>query len=223
MNLEGISVLLFDVNGVLIDSNLANAMALARAFTEDSEVQGRIVELYLQMTGIDRGTKTRRVQEQIIGRPFEENEFERRWEKARRFTRESMTGAPLLPGCRETLETLGRLGLKRVALSNTPETELRAILAAKGIDTLFDVIRGGGDRPKSESLMRVVEELKLDTKACLFIGDGKGDLRAARHAGIAFVAIDPGTGEFDGETGLHGPYKSLAHWAREVLRTMNNE
>jgi phosphoglycolate phosphatase-like HAD superfamily hydrolase len=222
MNLEGIRVIIFDVNGVLIDSNPANAMALARAFTKDRGVQGRIVELYLRMTGIDRGTKIRRVQERIIGRPFETAEFERLWEKTKRFTRESMIGAPLLPGCRETLAELGRLALTRVALSNTPETELREILAAKGIDGLFDVIRGGGDRPKSESLVRVVMELELDPQSCLFIGDGKGDLRAARHARIAFAGIDPGTGEFDGETGLHGPYGSLGDWARETLGRMNN-
>jgi len=217
VSLEGISVCIFDINGVLIDSNRANALALARAFTEDPALRDRIVALYLQLTGIDRGTKIRRVREQIIGRPFKDNEFQRHWDRVKEFTRESMIGAPLLPGCRETLEELGRRRLKRVALSNTPAKELKEILAAKRIDTLFDVIRGGGDRPKSESLMRVINELALDRDACVFIGDGKGDYQAATHAGIRFIAIDPGTGEFDPYGGFEGPYRDLAHWGRETL------
>jgi hypothetical protein len=49
------------------------------------------------------------------------------------------------------------------------------------------------------------------------MGDGKGDLGAARSAGVAFVAIDPGTGEFDDEEGFEGPYKNLFEWGRRVL------
>ncbi len=49
------------------------------------------------------------------------------------------------------------------------------------------------------------------------MGDGKGDLAAARSAGVPFVAIDPGTGEFDGEEGFDGPYKNLADWGQRVL------
>jgi phosphoglycolate phosphatase-like HAD superfamily hydrolase len=217
MTLEGITTCVFDINGVLIDSNRANATALARAFTQDAAVQDRIVSLYLQLTGIDRGTKIRKVQDRVMGRPFEKGEFQRVWDRVRIFTRDAMVGAPLLPGCRETLTELGRRGLKRVALSNTPGPELKAILAAKRLDALFDVIRGGGDRPKAESLMRVIEELALDASTCLFIGDGKGDYLAATRAGIRFIAIDPGTGEFDTYDGFEGPYRNLAHWGREAL------
>ena len=57
MDLSRIKVCIFDVNGVLIDSNLANARAMAEAFTEDPALQERIAELYLTLTGIDRGSK----------------------------------------------------------------------------------------------------------------------------------------------------------------------
>jgi hypothetical protein len=47
-----------------------------------------------------------------------------------------------------------------------------------------------------------------------FVGDGKGDLWAAQAAGVPFVAIDPDTGEFDGEEGFGGPFTSLVEWGR---------
>lgn len=47
LNLK-ITVCIFDVNGVLIDSNLANARAMAQAFADDPMVQERIAQKYPQ-------------------------------------------------------------------------------------------------------------------------------------------------------------------------------
>lgn len=217
MNLERITVCIFDVNGVLIDSNLANARAMAQAFTDDPLVKERITQQYLTLSGIDRGTKIRTIQEQVIGRPFKEKEFELRWERFKTLGSESMHRAPLLPGCKEVLVDLGRRQITRVALSNTPIVELRDVLASHTLEPLLDHIRGGGDWPKAESLARLFQESRFEPDRCLFFGDGKGDLAAARLAGVAFVAIDPGTGGFTGEDGFEGPYRDLAEWGKKVL------
>jgi phosphoglycolate phosphatase-like HAD superfamily hydrolase len=219
MDLSRITVCVFDVNGVLIDSNLANARAMAEAFTDDRSVQERIAMVYLTLTGIDRGTKIRTIQERVIGRSFQDNEFEIRWERFKRLARQSMREAPLIRGCREVLAELGKRKVKRVALSNTPIAELREILAAHLLEPLLDLVRGGGDWPKAESLVRLLDEFRFEPQTCLFLGDGKGDLAAARKAGVAFIAIDPGTGEFQGETGFAGPYRDLAEWGEMALGT----
>jgi phosphoglycolate phosphatase-like HAD superfamily hydrolase len=219
MDLSRITVCVFDVNGVLIDSNLANARAMAEAFTDDPAVRERVATVYLTLTGIDRGTKIRTIQERVIGRSFQDNEFEIRWERFKRLARQSMREAPLIRGCREVLAELGERKVKRVALSNTPVAELREILAAHSLEPLLDIIRGGGDWPKAESLLRFLQEFRFESDTCLFLGDGKGDLVAARKAGVAFIAIDPGTGEFRGETGLEGPYRDLAEWGEMALGT----
>lgn len=217
MDLSEIKVCVFDVNGVLIDSNLANARAMAEAFTEAPVLQERIAEFYLTLTGIDRGSKIRIIQEQVVGGPFKEGEFDLRWEGFQRLAHVSMCQAPLLPGCKEVLAEVGKRHVTRAALSNTPLAELQEILAAHDLLSLLDVVRGGGDWPKSESLVRLLDELQFERDKSVFIGDGKGDLAAARHAGLSFVAIDPGVGEFDGQEGFHGPYKHLAEWAQKAL------
>lgn len=205
-------ICIFDVNGVLIDSNAANAYAMARAFSDDPVAWERIAALYLGLTGIDRGTKIRTIQEEIIGRPFDEGEFQLRWDRFTEIGRIAMRNAPLMPGVRSVLEELGRRGITRGALSNTPPALLRGILASHGLDSLLDISRGGGDWPKSESLARLLTEFHLDPADCLFFGDGRGDLAAARGTGVPFVAIDPGTGEFAGEADVEKIYGNLAEW-----------
>jgi phosphoglycolate phosphatase-like HAD superfamily hydrolase len=219
MDLSRITVCVFDVNGVLIDSNLANARAMAEAFTDDRSMQARIATVYLTLTGVDRGTKIRTVQKKVIGRSFQDKEFEIRWERFKSLARQSMREAPLIRGCREVLAELGKRKITRVALSNTPVAELNEILAVHSLEPLLDIVRGGGDWPKAESLVRLFEEFRFEPQTCLFLGDGKGDLAAARKAGVAFIAIDPGTGEFQGETGFAGPYRDLAEWGEMALGT----
>jgi len=217
MDFKKIKVCIFDVNGVLIDSNPSNAKAMGKAFSDDPIIQDQIAEYYLTLTGIDRGRKIRKVQARFFGKPLKETEFAFYWKRLIDLTRQSMTGAPLTEGCAEILTALGRLNITRIALSNTPLVELKGILRSQKLDRLLDIIRGGGDWPKSESLARLLDEFQLDPSACVFIGDGKGDLAAARYAKVPFVAIDPDTGEFEGEDGIDGPYKSLAEWGRRHL------
>ena len=216
MNLSEVSVCIFDVNGVLIDSNVANALAMGRAFTEDPAMQKQIAAFYLTLTGIDRGEKIRRVQKEVIQRPFTGNEFELRWKNLKNLTKESMSTAPLTEDCLRILNALKKRNITRVALSNTPLNELRTILKAQALESHLDIIRGGGNWPKSDSLKRLLDEFAFSPGTCLFVGDGKGDLWAAWTAGVPFAAIDPGTGEFDGEHGFDGPFQRLAEWSRQV-------
>jgi phosphoglycolate phosphatase-like HAD superfamily hydrolase len=196
---------------------LANAKAMGKAFSDDPVMQDRIAELYLTLTGIDRGNKIRKVQAHFFGEPLSEDEFTLCWKKLIDLTRQAMTGAPLTEGCADVLTALGRLRIIRIALSNTPSSELNEILKVQELDILLDIIRGGGDWPKTESLTRLLDEFQLEPATCIFIGDGKGDLAAARYAKVPFVAIDPDTGEFEGEGGFDGPYKTLAEWGKKQL------
>ncbi|MEN6441058.1 MAG: HAD hydrolase-like protein [Syntrophobacter sp.] len=213
------SVFIFDVNGVLLDSNRANAEAMAEAFTSDPVSRRRIAKFYLGLTGIDRGAKIRIIQEKLVGKPFAGGEFELRWERFGDLASKSMAAAPLTPGCREVLAELGRRKKVRVALSNTPEAELKNILDAHALAPLLDIIRGGGDWPKAESLARFLGESGIEPLDCVLMGDGKGDLNAAKQCGMPFFGIDAGTDEFRAASGLPlmARFGNLAEWGGNIL------
>ena len=82
----------------------------------------------------------------------------------------------------------------RAALSNTPEIELSEIMAARDLDSYLDIIRGGGNWPKSESLARFLREFEFDPLECIFLGDGKGDMAAASIPRSHFLESIPGRG-----------------------------
>lgn len=209
---------IFDVNGVLIDSNLANAHAMAEAFTADPDLQRRIVSRYLQLTGVDRGSKIRIIQRELVGRPFRAGEFDLRWQRFKELGTRAMLSAPLLPGCPQVLADLGVRGILRIALSNTTLDQLTDLLVRRNLTPYLDLIRGGGDWPKAESLVHLLNEFSFAPEDCLFFGDGKGDLAAARAAGVPFVAIDRVGTEFAGEKGLIGPYRNIEEWATVALQ-----
>ena len=217
MDISRYRIFIFDVNGVLFLSNEGNARALAAAFTADETVQRRIVDLYAVMSGLDRGTKIRRVQEEVIGRPFQEGEFELRWERFKELSRDSMLMAPLGRGCREVLESLGKAGKMRAALSNTPPAQLAEVLKKRGLDALLDIVRGGGDWPKTQSLARMLDECGLSAADCLFLADGRGDLAAARGSGVDFVGINEVDDEFEGASDILGRWPDLGAWGSEQL------
>ncbi len=58
-------IFLFDV---IIDSNPANADAMAKAFSDDVDTGRRIMEVCLGLSGVDRGGKIQRVQQEVMGR-----------------------------------------------------------------------------------------------------------------------------------------------------------
>ncbi len=89
------------------------------------------------------------------------------------------------------LSALGSRGITRIALSNTPLPELIETLMRMALILLLDRIQGGGDWPKSEALMRLLEEVPFLSMNASFFGDGKGDLAAARQNGVPFVASIP--------------------------------
>ncbi|MBN1141678.1 MAG: HAD family hydrolase [Deltaproteobacteria bacterium] len=217
MDIAAIRVFIFDVNGVLILSNVGNAQALAESFSDDPAIRERIIALYWTLGGIDRGSKIRTVQERIIGRPFREGEFEQRWERFRKLSSNSMRTAPLGRGCREVLSRLKELGKVRAALSNTPPAQLDEVLKARNLERCFEIVRGGGDWPKSESLARLLAETGFQPGECLFLADGRGDLAAARQSGVPFIGINDIGGEFDGAQDVIGPYPDLGAWGEENL------
>jgi phosphoglycolate phosphatase len=107
----------------------------------------------------------------------------------------------LYPGVRETLE---RISIPRVLVTNKPEGMSRKLLDALGMGALFAAIYGGEGRlprkPDPASILECLDRFRVDKSRALHVGDSGVDLATARAAGIRSCGVTYGysvPGELD--------------------------
>jgi phosphoglycolate phosphatase len=108
----------------------------------------------------------------------------------------------LYAGVRETLE---KIPVPRVMVTNKPESMTRKLLEGLKIEGLFAAIYGGEGRlprkPDPASVLESLDRFKVAKSRAILVGDSGVDVATARAAGIASCAVTYGyssPGELDG-------------------------
>jgi len=100
----------------------------------------------------------------------------------------------LYPGVIETLDALRERGL--AVLTNKPGELSRAILAGLGVAERFVHIWGAGDvprpKPDPEGLRRLMHACAANTTDTIVVGDSAIDVATARAAGVRCVGVTYG-------------------------------
>jgi phosphoglycolate phosphatase-like HAD superfamily hydrolase len=195
----GPELIIFDFDGVILESADIKTRAFARLFEHHPEHVDAVVDLHLQLAGVSRYEKFRLIYDDILERPLDDGEMERLGEEFSRLVLDEVLICPFVPGAREFLEQHHRRRGLYVA-SGTPERELRDIVSRRELDPFF---RGVYGTPalKDEISRRVLADAGIERDNAVFIGDATADLEGARGAGISFVGrVPPGAGNpFEGE------------------------
>ena len=108
------------------------------------------------------------------------------------FYREGGHGeSAVYPGVREAVERLRDRGLRLGICTNKDEAPARDLVAAKGLDDLFDVLVGGDStparKPDPTPLIRCAELLGLEMAEIAYVGDSAVDAETAKTAHMPFV------------------------------------
>ena len=94
------------------------------------------------------------------------------------------------------LVTLKKSGFRLAIITNKPAIFIQPILAGLGIDNLFELLIGGDTlaerKPHPAPLHYALEQLKVSAAQCLMIGDSKNDILAAKAANIDSVGLTYG-------------------------------
>lgn len=102
----------------------------------------------------------------------------------------------LYPGAVECLAQLKDLGIKMAMVTNKPERFLPGLLAEINMAQYFDWVVGGDTFPQKKpdptGLLWVMQQAGVTAEQCLFVGDSKNDVHAARAAQVAFVGVSYG-------------------------------
>lgn len=100
------------------------------------------------------------------------------------------------PGVRETLDWLRERDIALALITNKPARFLPELLADKGLDGYFQWIVGGDtlaqQKPDPAALFWVLEQAGVAAGEAVFVGDSRNDVRAAKAAGVACVALSYG-------------------------------
>ncbi|TQV86033.1 phosphoglycolate phosphatase [Aliikangiella coralliicola] len=195
---KGKKVLLFDLDGTLIDSapDLALAANLMLAELQMPEFSQEVVRSW-----VGNGAKTL-VQRALSGSieispELDAGYVDRALERFLQFYQANVCNeTQLYEGVRETLQRLKDRGYKLTIVTNKPEQFVTPILKSFKLNEIFELVVAGDTlakkKPDPAQLNYVCQQLSVSVQQCLMIGDSKNDILAAKAISMESIGLTYG-------------------------------
>ena len=191
--LYAVQVIIFDLDGTLVDSAEDLRAALNRLLAElglrpiePTEIKGMIGDGVLKL--LDRALVA------ANGDPQQKDALLPRFLEIYQANPATLTRC--YPGVAETLEALRRKGFRMAVVTNKPVFATNKILQALGLAEFFPVAVGGDSvqqrKPHPAPLLVAARQLEVDVGQALMVGDNIHDVEAAHAAGMRCVAVTYG-------------------------------
>jgi phosphoglycolate phosphatase len=185
-------VLIFDLDGTLIDSrlDLAHSVNAARLHLGLAPIANELVYSYV---GEGAPVLIRRA----LGPLAPQEEVDRGLEFFLRYYREhQLDYTSLYAGVREALESLKAAGAQLSVLTNKPVRISHEILAGLGIKDYFDYVYGGNSfefkKPHPVGIDTIVQDSGASREKTVMVGDSGVDVQTARNARVMACGVSYG-------------------------------
>lgn len=187
----GLKCLVFDCDGVLLDSVNVKTRAFARlAEPYGPEARDRFVMYHTLHGGVSRYLKFAWFFKEELNREITPRESQEWGEKFAEYALDEVRKCPMIPGALATLEKW-RDKLPMYVCSGAPKEELETILRERGLTAFFRDIYGYPPI-KSELLGQIVNlAAKVAPDEALMVGDAGTDRDAAEAVGTLFYGVGP--------------------------------
>jgi phosphoglycolate phosphatase len=191
------ALLIFDLDGTLIDSrlDLANAVNATRAEMGKSPLEHSLVYSYV-------GNGAPVLVRKAMGPDATDAEVQRALEFFLRYYKDhAVDDTQLYPGVRESLEQLHGAGMQLAVLTNKPVRISEAIMNYFDLGPMLFRIYGGNSfdqkKPHPVGIDTLRAEAKVGAEQTWMVGDSIVDMQTARNAGVMACGVtygfQPGT------------------------------
>jgi HAD superfamily hydrolase (TIGR01509 family) len=175
------SAILFDMDGVLVDSLDSWWKALNSAlkkFKHQELTRDEFIETYW---GHDLRANLKRLKLNPKVAPFCNITYG-----------DNLDYIKIYPDTKQTLKQLA--SYKKAIITNTPADCARQILKKFNIEQYFEVIITSDDvvkaKPNPEIVFKACERLGVDLKTVILVGDTESDVKAGRAAGCVVIGLN---------------------------------
>ncbi|MDP9034488.1 MAG: HAD family hydrolase [Myxococcota bacterium] len=178
---------LLDVDGTLLDSNMAHALAWRDALVEQGiAVQTETLEGLVGMGADELLPK--------LGLSDGEDPGKTAKERSGTIFREKyLPGLRPQRGARQLLALLRERGIARVVATSSNKDEIKLLLKAAGIQDLVEDTATASDasrsKPNPDIVEAAIERAGLPKECLVMLGDTPYDVTAAARAGIAVICV----------------------------------
>jgi phosphoglycolate phosphatase len=212
-------LLIFDLDGTLIDSKLDLAHAV-NATRDKMGLPPLDHEIIYSYVGNGAPVLLRRA----IGPEASDQQLQQALDFFLAYYREHMLDYTVLyPGVRETLEALRAAGTTMAILTNKPVRISKLIVDGLGVGSHFAHVYGGNSfeqkKPHPIGIETLLAETATDRSKAIMIGDSAVDIQTARNAGIASCGVTYG---FQPETLITDPPDYLIDRMEQLLELLKS-
>ena len=198
MDIKQKQVLLFDLDGTLVDSAPDIALAVNRTLTDLNKIE--FDEATIRQW-VGNGAKVL-IERALSGSTIIDKELNT--VKAKHALELFLThyqqclcvDSVLYPGVKGGLSILKNAGFRLAIITNKPEKLIQPILLGLGTGDMFEILIGGDTlpvkKPDPAPLFLALNQLNVKAAQCLMVGDSKNDILAAKAANIDSVGLTYG-------------------------------
>jgi HAD superfamily hydrolase (TIGR01509 family) len=217
-HLPALRPVIFDIDGTLVDSNDAHALAWVDSLAEAGhQVTFDRVRPLIGMGGD-------KVLPELVGIEDDSPEGKRLGERRREIFRERYLPAVQgLPGAQELVSHLTSQGHPVAVASSARKEELEGLLRCAGVERLIKLRTSSSDaeqsKPDPDVIQAALENLGCAASEAVMVGDTPYDIEAARRAGVETIAFRTGGWADADLSGAIAIYDGPAHLRREYGRS----
>jgi HAD superfamily hydrolase (TIGR01549 family) len=186
-----IKSIIFDFDGVILDSNKIKSNAFTKLFKDKNKNQENldmIIRYHKDNMGISRNKKIKFYYENILKQKITNKEVDKIASDYSKLVFNKIIKTKFISGSKYFLSKNFKRYLFFVS-SGTPENELINICEKRKIDKYFTGIYGSPDN-KEKHIKRIMKKNSLKENEVIFIGDALADYNAAVKNKIFFIGIN---------------------------------